>query len=223
MKKLLLLLSILSIGCTSNNINTNESIYWVNSTKVGCIGVGPMHCLQVKKNMALNSGTWSNFYDKIEGFDYTPGYLYKIKVKEEKLNLDNVPADASSIKYTLIEILNKEPDKTLRINDIWQIEKIENELLTSDFEYPTMEINLAKSTITGKAICNNIQGFIMEFTGTIIRFSSLTTTRKMCPLIDEETRYLNAMGRVVTYTIANNRLEFFDLYEQSLLTFKKVD
>ncbi|RXM38438.1 hypothetical protein BOQ62_17625 [Chryseobacterium sp. CH21] len=61
-----------------------------------------MQCMQVKESAAAD---WTNFYSKIEGFTYEPGYEYVLKVKTEKIA--NPPADASSIKYTLIEQVSK--------------------------------------------------------------------------------------------------------------------
>ncbi|QQY34713.1 DUF4377 domain-containing protein [Chryseobacterium gleum] len=61
-----------------------------------------MKCLQVKEN---DSENWTNFYSSIEGFTYEPGYEYVLKVKTEKI--ENPPADASSIRYTLVEQVSK--------------------------------------------------------------------------------------------------------------------
>ncbi|GAE83622.1 lipoprotein [Bacteroides reticulotermitis JCM 10512] len=53
-----------------------------------------------------NATEWEYFYSNIEGFQYEPGYEFVLKVKEEKL--ENVPADASSIKYVLVKQISKE-------------------------------------------------------------------------------------------------------------------
>lgn len=71
-------------------------------------------CLLVQKNKNRIEGEWKYLYSKINGFELEEGYIYKLKVKEEKL--ENVPADASSIKYTLIEMLEKNVDKKLLLN-----------------------------------------------------------------------------------------------------------
>lgn len=42
----------------------------------------------------------------IEGFDYEEGYAYRLKV--EKTHLANPPADASNIRYKLLEVLSKQ-------------------------------------------------------------------------------------------------------------------
>lgn len=82
--------------------NGNEKTLIVGPQTADCTGVAPMKCLQVKENA---SGNWTNFYSNIEGFTYEPGYEYVLQVKTEKIA--NPPADASSIKYTLIKQVSK--------------------------------------------------------------------------------------------------------------------
>ena len=78
-------------------------IFYVNSQLVDCVGVGPMKCMQVRED--LNS-EWRYFYDSIQGFEFNPGNTYTIKLKVT--DVENPPADASSKKYELIEILYQE-------------------------------------------------------------------------------------------------------------------
>ena len=66
---ILILVSLMSCKSAVNKRNL-----WVNSSKVDCVGVGPMKCLQVKFN---DNDNWSSFYDGIEGFDYQPGFVYE--------------------------------------------------------------------------------------------------------------------------------------------------
>ncbi len=81
----------------------NEKTIIVGPQTVECsAGAGRMQCMQVKESASEN---WTNFYSHIEGFTYEPGYEYVLKVKTEKI--ENPPADASSIKYTLVEQVSK--------------------------------------------------------------------------------------------------------------------
>lgn len=66
-----------------------------------------MKCLQIQESETLDPEGWQLFYDRIEGFDYQPGYIYKLFIKKEKLNPATVPADGSSIKYTLVKMVEK--------------------------------------------------------------------------------------------------------------------
>ncbi len=47
----------------------------------------------------------------IEGFDYEEGYAYRLKV--EKTHLANPPADASNVRYKLLEILSKQASESI--------------------------------------------------------------------------------------------------------------
>jgi len=77
--------------------------FFVNPYHVDCVGVGPQKCMQVRENLYSE---WLNFYDDIGGFSFVPGTFYKISVKIT--DIKNPPADASSKKYELIEILEQE-------------------------------------------------------------------------------------------------------------------
>jgi hypothetical protein len=98
-------------GCsqegTSMNQPVNEKggqteVLLVNSALVDCVGVGPMKCMQVRRSAQQ---PWELFYTGIEGFTFEPGYQYRLKVRVTPV--ENVPADASSLRYTLIEQLEK--------------------------------------------------------------------------------------------------------------------
>ena len=91
------------------NISNTEVIEMLIAAEtVDCVGVMPQKCMQVKEGKALNNplSEWQYFYDEIDGFDFITGYEYRIKVKAHRLI--EVPADASSIRYELIEVLSKE-------------------------------------------------------------------------------------------------------------------
>ena len=88
---------------TGRRVGT-EKILYVNAKLVPCSGVAPMQCLQVRENPQDN---WQLHYGAIEGFTFEPGYLYELKIREE--TIANPPADGSSKKWTLVEILRKTP------------------------------------------------------------------------------------------------------------------
>lgn len=104
--KLLILFCALSFGAcnSSRQAKTSDRVLYVAPfTKPCSAGVMQKDCLLVK--WETTSGEWSFFYDDIEGFDYQKGYQYKLLVHEEPV--ENPPADASSIHYTLVKILSK--------------------------------------------------------------------------------------------------------------------
>lgn len=79
-----------------------EKIIYVNGRTVPCTGVAPQQCWQVKESM---SNDWTLHYEQIKGFDYEQGYVYKLRVREEII--PNPPADGSSRKWVLVDVLEK--------------------------------------------------------------------------------------------------------------------
>ncbi len=105
---LLLVFTINSCSNGNNQIqNRSTAFFWVNSHKVPCVGMAPMQCLQIKKG---ENEAWQNMYSQIHGFDFEPGYFYKVEVQQEKLDPSQLPQDVSSIQYSLISVLEKTED-----------------------------------------------------------------------------------------------------------------
>lgn len=89
----------------------SQTRIYVNYRKADCTGVAPAKCLQIKYD---NESKWQNHFGGIGGFSYEEGYEYEILVEEEFI--ENPPADGSSKKYILKEILSKKhPVVKLRI------------------------------------------------------------------------------------------------------------
>ena len=78
------------------------AIFYVDSKLVECVGVGKQQCMLIKKEMESD---WKFFYDNIDGFNFEKGFVYKLKVHVTEN--ENPPADSSSLKYSLVEILEK--------------------------------------------------------------------------------------------------------------------
>ena len=92
-----LVLSAALAGCSDS---TDTTRLWIGPERVQCEGVAPMMCLQVAET---EDGNYQLFYDTIEGFDYQEGTSYVIDVSIT--DMENPPADASSLQYTLVEIV----------------------------------------------------------------------------------------------------------------------
>lgn len=106
MKKIGLLLFCtvaLFTACNSSK-NSGETVKMtVASEKRIAVGVAPMEVLLVKEG---DASEWSFFYSEIVGFNYVPGYEYVLDVKKEQRE-EPIPADASSIIYTLVKEVSK--------------------------------------------------------------------------------------------------------------------
>jgi hypothetical protein len=83
---------------------------YVGPERVDCVGVAPQRCLLVRETAETD---YSYFYSTIEGFDYEPGYEYELLV--EKTPVENPPADGSSIRWMLIEVVEKVPVDSMEL------------------------------------------------------------------------------------------------------------
>jgi hypothetical protein len=92
-------LGVALTGCSESPDTTR---LWIGPERVECEGVAPMMCLQVAES---EDGNYQLFYDTIEGFGYQEGTSYVIDVSI--IEVENPPADASSLQYTLVEIVEE--------------------------------------------------------------------------------------------------------------------
>lgn len=226
---MLVLSVIFSCACSKETSNTNEEnvfTYWIGSSTVPCTGVAPIQCMQVKKGADFDALEWTYFYDTIKGFDYKPGYVYKLKVKEEKIPLDQVPADASSIKYTLIKMLDKKLQTGTLLNDIWVLEKMASGTIPNKDgigRQAQIEINVSKKKFYGNDGCNNMMGAILKVDSENLQFSGVGTTKMACPDMGNSYKFTQALEKTNSYKIDGLKLFFFDVNGKELLQFKKVD
>lgn len=103
MKKIELFIIVvvgLLLSCSNNKDTVKMTI--ASETRTA-MGAAPMEVMLVKEG---DASEWLYFYSNIEGFDYEPGYEYVLEVKKENIE-GPLPADASSIKYTLVKEISK--------------------------------------------------------------------------------------------------------------------
>ena len=223
MKYLFLLLSTaVFLSCSGGTRQTEKYLYWVNSTRVSCVGMAPAKCLQVQKSETPDPAAWEPFHATITGFEYEPGFLYKLVVKERHLD----PADASAIEYTLVEILEKKEDLKLRINDIWVADLIRGEALvlgTDGVTLPRLEINAGEMRYMGSDGCNNFNGGIIELDEQNIRFGIAAGTRMMCMDMNIPDLFNTTLPEVTGWKIRESTLHLFDARGKELMQLKKSD
>ena len=103
MKRYILTLLLAAFACTACDKDDEYEIReWTVASQLG-IAHGP-HTLLVKAN---DDTSWRALYGGIEGFEYQPGYEYRLRIKAEQL--PDPPQDGSSIRYTLLEQISKAP------------------------------------------------------------------------------------------------------------------
>lgn len=223
----ILLLAMMS--CKSNqdmsSQNSEEKVFWINSAKLPCVGVAPIYCFQIQEGDQIEDGKWQNFYSNIDGFNYQPGNIYQIKVRIDKLP-EPIPADASSLNYSLLEIISQEPDRTLRLTNIWKVValgEIKNPMAQD--KALTIEINVSERSVFGFSGCNTLRGRIAKVTEKELLFGYLTTTMMACG--DEETKLERLMGEQLSetkfYKFENRNLYLMNQEEKVLMVLINVD
>lgn len=205
------------MGC-SKNLKTE--IFYINSFKKDCVGVAPMSCLQIKKSEDSN---WENFYEKISGFNYVPGYMYKIEVEVEETEKENTPADKSIYSYKLKKVMSKEVDRKLRINDIWVASKIGDIQIQQLEMQPRIEISVKDMSLQGTDGCNSIRASLKTLTERDVTFGAAMGTRKLCPNMEIPNVFNVALQSVNSYEIKENKLYLFDNNGKELIQFFKID
>lgn len=207
---------------------TDESILFVNSSRVDCTGVGNMKCLQIQESDTIKPGEWKNFSGNIEGFEYEAGYIYKISVKKENLDPATVPADASTLKYSLIKVIEKNIDTKLRLNDIWALKAINGEIIDTEVfsgrqKQPVLELHLNEMKFLGNDGCNNVFGDIESLDENNLTFGPIGGTKMACPNMELSSKYNSALGKTKSYKLDSLQLFLYNAEGNELLRYQKVD
>ncbi|NVK48744.1 MAG: DUF4377 domain-containing protein [Cyclobacteriaceae bacterium] len=226
MKSILIIsfLGMTLLSCQSKPEGLVET-WWINSSRVDCVGVGPQTCFQIYRGENLDSKNWELFYDQIEGFDFEPGNIYKIKV-EIMDKVGEIPADASSKSYKMLEVLSMEPDRSLLLTNIWkiiQVGEIENPVGSLDGNELTFEFNASEGTYFGNLGCNTTRGKILLNDGEKLNLGPGATTMMACPDMETEKQIGKALIDTKSYQIQENELIFFDADGIELIRFRAVD
>lgn len=210
-------------GCPAEESHTET--WWVNSFKVPCVGVGPMQCLQVHDGEAP-VGEWRNLYQEVAGFDYAPGSLYRLTVRVIELPQAEVPADASSRRYELLEILDRLPDPRAPLHDIFVLEAIGNKDADrggTGVAQATIEFNIVQQRYSGYDGCIDFEGPIVAVDGERLTLGRASLDDDECPVTATATDLLAALNNVAAWRRDGMLLELFDEDGRRRLLFSKVD
>lgn len=106
LKPALLVSGFLAWACAPTAFEEAEEILVleVAPETVECVGEAVERCLRVRRPP---SKAWENFHGPIEGFEHDEGFRYLIEVGRRRV--PDPPADASSLAYRLVRILEREP------------------------------------------------------------------------------------------------------------------
>jgi heat shock protein HslJ len=172
----------------------------VAPARVACTGVAPQQCLQVRESA---DAAWSLLYEEIAGFDYVPGYLYEIRIKEEAVA--NPPADGSAIRRTLVAILSKTVAPAL-VGPTWRLVTLEGrDIVAGTHVTATFD---DKSRVSGSGGCNRYFGGA-TVAGDELSVGRLGSTMMYCGaegVMPQEQAYYAALEKAKTYRIVDGEL-----------------
>lgn len=190
------ILSGLLIGCSSDSgpvegseVTTHET-YWIAPERVGCQGIVPMQCLVVNQVIDGKATEWQLFYNDIAGFEFVPGFFYKLSVLTSEAA--NPPADASSLSYTLISEVDKTPrhyasNTMLTENRKWNLKQLVglNNANPLMLEQPA-NITISGDRLSGFSGCNNMFGQVQylfedeKLQNTLLKLGPVGSTLMAC-------------------------------------------
>ena len=155
-----------------------------------CVGNATQRCLQVKRRYGYEILTSS-----IVGFDYVPGYAYRLLVKREKL-ID------LSYQYTLIKVLSQRKySYTYLSGTDWSIASFDGHVIT----FPGT-LSFTRYTISGK-LCNTFSGLYTADWANISTTNMISTRMYCMPdvmSVEDALQFDNA-----TYVLSENTLTIY--------------
>ncbi len=222
MKQTKVLLLIASAIMLLQSCSQKNSVFWVSGVKTECTsGMAKTECLNIYKGEDLNNPVWENFHPHIKGFEFEEGYMQKIKVKEIQSDAKETPADASSVKYELVEVLEKQKDTRTELNGDWTLTQINNATIKVGTAIPSITIDLSKRKLSANGGCNSFAGEIQAITKSEISLGMIIGTKKACLNKNIETDFREALDNIKTYQVKDETLTFFNESGNKILTFTK--
>ena len=190
---------------------------WVGAESVRCVGVGPRTCLRVRREPGAD---WELFYDAIQGFDHEPGVRYELLVRVRERR--NPPADASSLRYELVEVRSRQPvsGAASLAGTAWQLAAFADGSPVARGREATLELDAGATTVSGFAGCNRYSG-TATLDGTSLSLGPLRATLMACPpgeASDQERRFLAALAEIASFVREDDTLRLTDIGGRDLLT-----
>ena len=171
----------------------NETIIHIAPYQQTCIGEAPQECLVVRFE---DDDDLSFFYDDIEGFTFEEGFEYTLLVNITEL--ENVPADASSLAYELIEILQQFPAQLG--GRVWELQSLNGMQIEDPSRYTLL---LTEEGVVLKADCNTVHA---DLTFNPFSIETTISTRAMCPEDSLDAEYLAGLNATNLISIENGEL-----------------
>ena len=126
--------------------------------------------------------------------------------------------------FTLLSCSTKKASSTNQkqtensLNKSWALTHMNNEKV--DFK---TSLIITNSRFNGKAVCNNYNGTVANYTNTNISFKTIIATRMACPKLSEEQAYFQLLETVTHYKESNNILALLDENNKTVLVFTSTN
>lgn len=182
-----------AISAQETDNTATETLIHIAPQTQECTGVGLQDCLIVRFE---DDDFLSYFYDSINGFEFEAGFEYTLNVSITER--ENPPADASSLQYDLIEVVQQFPAGIN--NKLWQLQVLNGVEIEDPTQY---DLILLDDGLAIQADCNRVRADIE-----LEPFSIETTisTRAACAPDSLEGEYLQALNNAIMYSIENGEL-----------------
>ncbi|MEA3335254.1 MAG: META domain-containing protein [Chloroflexota bacterium] len=201
-------------------------VLYVGPTLVDCVGASPQKCMLVKQNP---EDDYQYFYDQIEGFDYEEGYEYQLLVNVQQV--ENPPADASSLKFTLVEMVEKTPvDAAVGTGEsagshegtLWVLQSYANVDGETVSVLPNTRVTaeFLEGQVAGDTGCNRYFGtYVLDGSNLTVELGGVTM--RACPglIMTQEKDFLDALASSATYAVDGEQLEISNTDGDVVLTF----
>jgi heat shock protein HslJ len=215
---LLALVSVVVAACGPFG-GSGEMTVYVGPYQVDCVGVAPQKCLLVKEKPGDD---WTMHYDPIQGFDYEPGYEYELQILEEKV--ENPPADASSLRWALVEVVSK--TRSLE-GTTWVLESYLNSegVLVGAMPDSQPTALFQAGQASGNAGCNSYFGSYELGADGKLSLGPLGRTEMYCTpeeRMAQEDAFLDAFGKTASYVITEDMLQLEDAGGNEILVFSAL-
>lgn len=204
----------------------SEKSLYVGPQLVDCVGVAPQKCMLVKEDP---QGEYEYFYGEIEGFVYEEGYTYELRVLVEPVA--NAPADASNLKYTLIEVISKDAAQADAASGMalegptWRLTAVADAggVLTVVADDIEATATFADGRVSGNTGCNNY-GAAYTLDGENLTIMPGPMTLMACPEAQMmvEQQFMAALAATATYSIADGQLSFLNSDGAVVATFVEL-
>ena len=195
-----LIVACTPVNSTESAIQLEQVTMFVGSETARCVGVAPTTCLLVK---FYKEAEWELFYDNIDGFEYESGFEYELLVT--KTDIENPPADTSSIQYALVEVVSKMAVTDSLAGTDWDLVSLDSTEVGNG-----LTLLFSADTVSGSDGCNSFSGsYTVENGMLVIDGNSLIVTRMACPDSDSEMaqRYISALFTAGHFTLENDQLK----------------